>query len=578
MSKDKKLIFSRREYISALGSSAALVAYHTTPFGQLLRNIVRGAINDAHAQEMGMLVKNHIAIIHGGAPPQWPTYSFLIPDANSGYVHNNSVGNAIVGSTYAGNGTSFQKSVSGNVPTNEKVRYITEKVTLNKGMGSKEFSIYLPAIWGQTIPTSSGEFIEMSSILQNAMMMRGVDMLIDLQHQVGPQRMIQPDLNKPSISGVVADLSQKMLPAISNKEKLYGFMAPSGMSPVVVQSNGSGNVIANVLGPFSEPSESSSSSTNRAVMEAVVKEALKELEAYRKSRKPGSSVIYENNRKAEEMLKKNFGDFNAEYATLKNKYVNLAKGCATPIENITLNHNDIQVVNPKGGFDAPGTQYSILPANAVDPNGSNLSHYGEQGALIEFLIKHQLSSSITISGAGSHTGKFSITSDEHALTNRQASAISWSFNGRNTMAFLNELKKVAIQYNQWEDTVIQIGSEYGRRPANSALKDSGGGSDHATKAGWSFVFSGAIKEPIFVGNIKINTQPKENGNMGTWGSNAPTKIEGTNESISIDINHMAKAITDILEVECPIRNVKSILTNDNGVWKSILEKPKNTDG
>jgi hypothetical protein len=572
---EEKAQFDRRQLLKIFGGSAVSVAYALTPAGQFFNAFVNALIGNAHAAVTGN-VKNHIAIIGGGAPPQWNIIPPMLRPED-GFVLNNSVVNGMTDNVYTGVGGGYSKGTPGNAINNQKTRFLVEKVQLMKN--GVPYEVYLPALWAQGIPTAEGSWKQMSDLLQNALMIRAVHMEVDIGHQAGPQRAIQPDLKLPSLSGIVADEAGKLLSNVTLASKHNGFKAPSGTSEIILGtgSYANGGPLEHLLSPFTAVSgEAASSATERDMMDELVKKALEELSAYTKARKPGSEILLKNYKNAEVVLKKNFGNYKDEYQTLYDKYEQISSACYTPIENISLQQKEILPIDPVTGLpDDPSQTYSLL-ASSVVSGGSNA--YAVDGALTEFLIKHNLTASIYTTMKGPSTGVVSIISDEHSMTNRQGSAAVFNLRYRLAMAYVNELKNVLTKYDQWENTVIQLGSEYGRCPHNTALDDKGGGSDHSVSAGWCLAFSGDIKEPIFIGNARVNaTTSTANAYMGSYATSQETRFKGSDEKIRITTKHMVGAIASILGVKNPIPRIPEIITHNGTTWESLMEEPKNED-
>ena len=119
----------------------------------------------------------------------------------------------------------------------------------------------------------------------------------------------------------------------------------------------------------------------------------------------------------------------------------------------------------------------------------------------------------------------------------------------------------------WEQTVVEVSAEYDRSP-----RDDQTGSDHAPDSNTVTLFSGAIKEPLFMGNIKVNARDSMT-TKGTWGATAPARTDFANELI-VTNEHVASSVAKLLGVESPSRKPSLIEVTSTGVV-SLMEAPKN---
>jgi hypothetical protein len=285
----------------------------------------------------------------------------------------------------------------------------------------------------------------------------------------------------------------------------------------------------------------SSLAADKLKMEAYVNAAMDRLGAYAKSSMPGASVLYDSRSKAEMLFKTNLqlaiDDFNATYA----RYNDLAARCGERIANI------IPFDGRSGGLGAEGF------------------------AAAEVLLRQGLSSTITFGMGGAAWGchgklNYNDEHDNGGGAPRGTSLLVHSHQFRCVAAWLYEFRR-ALGPTLFNETLVHVSSEYGRSPVHN-----GNGSDHAPGATSMTLFSGAIKKPIFIGNTLINSGG--NQYIGTWGTGAETRIEGT--PIYITKKNVGNAVADVLRVSRVTTTDKAPFTLQNeSVVNLSDEGPKN---
>ena len=540
--REKKLpqILSRRQFLSLIGVGALYIK-NSDPLNMLFRSLVDGLISDAQAQSGAPAPKNYISILFPGAPTRWVWDGFLNPN-NETLSKNNAVANWLVQDSYIAAPSSNYSNVT----------YRAEQVALPGGK-----SIYLPPLWNRNIPTTTGGTVPMRTLLDNTLMMRGVDMQIDLGHGIGPAKVIFPLGASASLTGLVGDASTRPIPVVGMGNHNYadpvnlGYKSLKGTSSTLVPSS---NPLGGTLSPFINQDaavKASAPQFNSAPVQLALKNAMQELSTYAKSSLPGSDALYKNASNALGLFQTTFGDLqNVIYPALYNKYYNLALACArTAIPNIIPTTGDGRYNRAAGNFT---------------------SEFAGQFAVTEYLLTNGYSSAFCLSSNNScGVGGLGSSNDEHQESDRQQSLISHSFQFLSVSAMIYELKRVIISQGLWEQTVIHVSAEYGRSPRND-----GTGTDHGTNANAMTIMSGAIKAPIFMGNIK--TEGINNTDyVGTWGIAAPVLTDRGTQIITNNV--AASTVAALLGVQNPISAASSVIAVDSsGVGvTSLAEAPKN---
>ncbi|MGZ3771884.1 MAG: hypothetical protein ACXWRZ_17940, partial [Bdellovibrio sp.] len=504
----------------------------------LMAGLVDGLVAKAQAQT-SVQPRNLVAILYNGGPTRWAFDNFLKPHGSAdAFINNPCVSNYI--------------STTGYEKNNAATSYQVEPVDITFGATQKR-SIYLAPLWNRTIPAySNGQivFIPMSSLLDNAMIIRGVHMQVDIGHGTGPTLVTHPVSTLPSISGLVADQSNRPLSAVGIGDG-YGYNLSDAQTGAFYSSKGTGisllrsggTPLPDVLDSFTNGTAVNKSKL--ASLRSSMNDALLEMSQYASSGKPGADALYKMRNSAENMFYRSFGDLTAVYDALYTKYDNLEQQSAiSALPNLIPSN--------------------IASVAANDYNAGN--DLPSQFAVAEFLLMNDLSSSITMT-AGSNTkigGLFNYA-DEHEQDDRQVSVITANFRYRALAAMIYELRR-SLGAARWENTVVEVSAEYDRSPRKDMT-----GSDHAPEANTMSVFSGAIKQPLFIGNIAV--QSRDGDYTGTWGAAAP--VAGFADTPTIVTNeNVASTLCSLLNVTSPFRAASLISTGSTGIV-SLAEEPKN---
>jgi Protein of unknown function (DUF1501) len=534
---------SRRQFINMLGAGATL-GILTDPLHILTRGLTDGLIAKAQAQESNVAPRNYVVALHYGAPPRWVFDNFLRPQgANSAFIKNLSCNNYIPNDQFLNAARS-------------DLEYRDAEINLSALGGTG--TVHLPIMWGGTIPTSTGTFVPTSSILNNTLLIRGVHMEVDIGHSSGPSLVTRVSAGAPSLTGLVADASSKRIAAVglTPAVRLGGYKSAKGTSIAYIEPPWTGNVddaVSRILEPFihTDPTVINSGG-DRLKMDSYIEASMRELSAYASSSKFGADTLYKDRNNAEELLKTNLQSAISEYNSALVRYKNLAIECASYLPGI--------IPEGKG-----------LPMHTTN----NVSISGAQGfAAAEVLIKRGFSSTVTFGmGSGGSWGLLGISNynDEHSgqyenTQFRDKSLVVHSHQFRCVAAWLNEFR-AALGPALFNETVVHVSAEYGRNPSNDPANL---GSDHAPGATSMTLFSGAIKNPIFIGNISVGASTGTY--MGTWGTAATTQTQAGN--IIITKKNVGASVADILRVQRPT-NDQPVFTEQNGKVVSLAEAPKN---
>lgn len=550
---------TRRELLKLLGgASAGLLLFN--PYRPLFKAIVDGLIADAEAGVAGQTAKNYLLFLQYGAPSRWCWDNFIHPTNQAeDFMANGSVKNFII----SANGRYTGDNADADYRNGAAVNYIKS--------GAPK-SIHMPILWDVNLPIyrggqaiyDPGNPVLMRDYLQHAMIIRGVHMGVDVGHVKGPELIAQPSPNVSSLTGRVAEQNGGVIPAvgITGRSKPYlGYKSQGGAPIAVSRGGGSNGPLFDLLEPFvasgARTPASDTHKANEILMEQAMNDAISELKAYALSARPGSAAIYD----AFEGSKALFADAATEFNNLQGDFAAIVTKYRSLVD--------------KSRDAVPG----IIPPPDV-ANGLR-DGFSVGFAVAEYLIKKGYTSSFTFdSGSHMSMGRFvddndvvqssGNQNDEHQQGDRQLSSIAVSFTYRSFMACLNHFRE-SIGEGEWQNTVVQYGSEYGRRPRND-----GSGTDHAPQASTYTLFSGAITDFMPIGNCYTDaSRGKGSGNLGSWGVGAPTLIEGLAGPAIITKEMAANTVADILGVSHPIGNSISLVKQENGKFVSKAEDPSN---
>ncbi len=535
---------NRRKAILGISATAG-GTFLLNPLSILFESVVKGAMNDALAEELGIAPRNYVLLQFSGAPPRWHYDLPLAPYGDhSKIIKNTSLG------------TKFVERNGRYVD----IEYKTTPISIPGGG-----TLHMPWIWQFDIPTSDGKSRPMSDLLKDMMIMRGIN--IGNPAHFGAQSLQFRPGSKVSIGSLSADRSEAPIPAINFGCSNYSFVSSNGLSAVPLSN--SGNVIKALLDPFvqSNSSEVISFRGKRNKLFQAIKEASGLLDESAKNIHSEYFDVKRATDSAKKLLERSFNDIESYWDEAVARYSNL------------LGRAVHQGTKLRGINDKP---VGLLPVSKRNKEYSGVTRddlrsvsrprqVAENFALIEYVLTNKLSSSISVNSGRLDIAGKRIGFDEHG-TGRMLSTIANAYQARcNATAMLelvNQLKSAQI----FDETIIQSSPEFGRKPRDKRDEDSG--SDHAPGAGVCSFYGGAIKGYEVIGNI--SSKGAEYWKYpGTWGSYASNKNkDGSNFGI-LSARHIASTVASMLRTPSPVSNATpSVVIEENGVISSRLEKAK----
>jgi hypothetical protein len=466
----------------------------------------------------------------------------------------------------------------------------------------------------------------MENLLQNTLIIRGVNMLVD-GHDQNRKKQLRPVADSPSLDGLVADRSFASIPAVGslmNGSSGIPSFYNSGLGIGQIQ----GNSVDAILAPFKRTTTNSSVTamndrSKRESLKLAMDQALGVLGAYSKTSNPGASALQSMRSRAESVLNNNAlfsGSVSAAntFTKLKSDYTELIKACV-PICFPSVNNADvlqstiigggtpIEILDRKRRFfrisnDGIAERYtefgSIGLKSILSGTGYQvaISSMADNFAMAEFLLDprhngggHPLVSAFScgLNSAGGFRAPaihnsadgslfqsnqtFNIGHDAHDY-GQVLTLIFFSFYFHALSACLNHFIS-RLGSAAFKETVIHIASEFGRDP-----REAGNGSDHGWSANSVSILSGAIPQPMVLGNVYRDSQngAQREGTVtqhrGSWGSAAPVDLESTPRAI--EIGNVATTLATLLRIQSPTPNNRGLVSASGDQVAPTVENAK----
>ncbi len=517
---------SRRELIKIMGLSA--YAASRDPFKIALATTMSGIVERAVAGEStGPQPRNYIMLQLYGAPPRW-TWEPIAPFDNQNLIlPNNSVT------------TKYNVGGSGSF---ESTNYQAVNI---KG-------ISMPWMWQFDLPTSSGS-VPMSELMNNMLMIRGVNVIIP-EHTGAADKQFRPTGIPNTMTSLSGDVSSCPIPFIGMNTTANPYTSKKNKTGVS-SLNMSGNCLQNLLEPFIVNAPSLQNNLNS--METLINQAIDRIESFLTGIHSGFSLSKKAQTDALTLIKKDFASLIHDFYPLKEKYLSLLQIATKAVPTgdprtrlNSINTHSIMIDNTDLRVTLDASQYY---------NGDYFGIYlmAEQFAVIEFAIKNRLTTSIAAGLSSFNNFGF----DEHSTAPMISVLVNTLWN-RGMATCVYELIDQLRAAGMWENTVINITSEFGRSPRGDGI-----GSDHAPEATSITLLSGCLAGNEIIGNTKIDSG--WNFYPGSWGSFANNPTFGI-----LGQGHIASTIASLLKVESPVTSSPSLVTEINGRMKARLGPSK----
>lgn len=602
--------YPRRKILAGAGL-LGLGAVAFNPVQELLRAISRGRIKESLSKHMNNRLeaypaRNYLAFHLYGAPSRWFFDHILRPTDQHGFVPSAGVCNL------------FSKIDPANP-------HLIEGAYADVMMNG----INMPHLWQYDVPRPGGQTRPMADLMRNMLMIRGCDMQIE-GHPVNSSRLVAPTVGDFSITGMVADMSRALIPAVS--------MGVTPANRAYKSKNGTCNVeipsdhhdyINYLLDSFS--GEKTETMASKALAEGDMNEALGVLEAYASSNLPGAEVLYHERHRSAELMKKGLDGLQDIFPTLVKKYEDLFTRALnlTPIKGVT----DLPVPGAKFPFSLEGElsyREALAPHHFSDKFmvhddlrttflKAQTQNLPQQFALAEFLLTEGLSSSILLASPGERGFTFhqlpvqflgpehvsrrydpktkrtyfdliagSKKEDHDAILPHDSHETGWILNtlccnlfyrgfSAALLELIDRLKEVPVGNGSvFDETIIHYATEFDRSPM-----ERGAGLSHNPNGQVSSFFSGAIDGTHLLGNIYVGTNPKNLDRriynrtaMGTMGEAAPVEaLHGK----TVDPNNVSSSLSTLLRLPPLVPRAQSLIEEKGDKYQSAIEPARNIE-
>ncbi len=431
--------------------------------------------------------------------------------------------------------------------------------------------LLVPQMFSHSVYNGKGTLRPLTNLLDNMMVIRGYGTGMD-GHPFNATKQMAPLGGASSIAGLAADYSTKTFEAIQwpNRGAFGNYNSTHGKAMNKLSGSKPLGDLLQGFGPTAESNAKASALIQRQGQ--LIDLGRSRLQTYIKSGLPGSSVLAQNMNNATNLMKKGINNIDGYWKEALPRYQTLILNSmrATGLSGLSdmslvpdqSVHWNIHVADGNRALKPEGDLRNYLGTRTLP---SNLA---EGFALTEYVLKEGLVTSvelevgslgaITLKENGAEL-KQGIINDMHATGSISGVLLTTSFYRGIAAAILelaDQLKATKINGTDlWSETVFQITSDFGR----SARTD-GAGSDHGFNQMVTSVYSGIIKEPLVIGNIKQNGI--NNNYAGTQGLAAP--IDNYNQVGSPTPLMPASTVANLLRVpKNPFQNLAAPLASES---------------
>jgi len=566
-SKKKLSTVTRRQFMGCMGTSAgALGLLSGDPFRFLAQMMAEGLIQKAHAQGSN---PRKVALIHidGGAVG----WRFFVPlDPYGGRY-----------SPHAGVNTRFSptEGASAGAPQYASVPLNLNGVTLR-----------LPHVWSLNVPSGAGGTRPLSELASHALFIRGIRLPTD-GHEINRARQIQPISTAPSINGMVADASQLPFPAVGlTSTFMPNYRSQRGTGLSVADYT---NSVPSLLAPFNRTTDTKINTlhTRKAAMSSLIDEAMLSLGNFSRSQHPAAGRLFDIRHQASKMLATGLGEASVVYPEMLAKYREIIRRVFDWKNEPLVGLTDKPIstdTNWIGPLETRVTDkgFAVNEDLRTSFNDNTQARVmAEVFAAIEYLFKNNLSSSIvapmsnisnlnylvstftdmanprgTVTGTASATMGYTI--DEHTA-GESVSILTLGLYFAAFGACLTELMVSLKGAGMWEDTVVGITTDFSRIP-----NPQGSGTSHGPNGQGALILTGALKQPMVLGNIQDDKTYSVAQVPTGWGYSGTISIDGAVKPGLMQI-HYANTVCAIAGVQPIAKNFSSLVTVNNSSGNAI---------
>lgn len=520
---------SRRRFLKSSG--AGLAAYLGSPYlGNALTNsLFQSALRQAQAQTLAPATRKLITFHLFGAPLRTMFDHFLKTQGDEGFA-----GNPMIATRYSRGGNEAGPP-----------EYALDVFTRTDGT-----QVLVPPFWKTSAPTASGNK-SFESLLQHMVLFRGYGTGVD-GHPFNAAKQTWPLGSLESLGGLISDQSKMMFPSINYPNTSGLTFKSSGKTSSQTLHHQrdwdptKANLLKALYTPFAKHDVAVSSTRVLSTYAARLSEIQSRLRTVFEAQPSTQRFAREHTKNAVKSIQTGVEGFADKYVQIFHHYNHWIHTAARELGAYGFTD---QVIAKRVDSDL---RFRVTDTPLGDPQllrdvefrnslaSWNYMELSQSFALADYLVGEGVSDSVEllfgvqpfmdvpIPGGTQHRR---LDFDQHS-TGSYATLLHSIPLYRGLAAGMMELierlkQKTVNNQNLWNQTVIQICSEFGRSPRND-----GSGSDHGFNAMVMSTWSGAVKKgPFILGNIQRET-PNSGAYTGTWGQWAPTTVQGQNVLLS----------------------------------------------
>lgn len=518
-----KLRMNRRAMVGSLLGSTPYTLVRS-PAGVLLQSLLSSALAET-AWGQSANPRRLLDIRSDGAPPRWMFDLFLTPYSD---------------------GSSFQKSAQLGtrfVPTGgaafEEVSYQTRELS----------GVNAPWLWQFNVPKADGSMRPMRELLLSMLHIRGIDTNTP-SHIASAANYFSPLGTVQSVPALTADAAAVPLASVNSAVSGFIFRSLRNNTSSTVAGQ---NLLRELLAPFLSQSGPKFSSLKKDI-DAYLVDMRDDLRATAEENHLGQALSSKSLTNARELILSGFGNIDAEWAALLDKYRSLVtRSFDMSYEMAGINNRPIGSAPASRGvnYRVGSTIIRNPDLRSMITSSCSVENLAEMFALAEYTFLNNLSYSMTL-GVGRVTGlteingaatsRFTASLDEHT-TGAMPSLLINTYRSRAIAACLLELIDQLKAKSLYTRTIINVGSEFNRSP-----RSDGGGSDHGYQGASLALYSGAIKGPEVIGNVLVNAPFATHA--GSWGYGAANPLLTGGQSL--DYGYIAATLAFMLGVPSPL--------------------------
>ncbi len=511
---------SRRQFFNHLMRKTALVGVSMSAAESLVNQFIHLSAHKALAATP-MDLASEMTYIHlttPGAPPRWYFDLLLNPRNLTNEFSAGGFGNWLV---------------KENSQTNFVNQYF------KKTMDGQDY--HLPPIWQQEVLGR-----KFQDLLPNMLMIRGMDMEIN-SHGISNGRQIAPIVSGLSLSGLMADMSNKPMPSVNGSgEAARSFKSAKQLSYIAIPD--SENPLLEILKPFA-PVKSTINFRSPSAIPAQMA-ALDALDAYAVDEKiVTAKALRSSLDKTYELLDSNIYDLTSQWSDKFTKYQSLMQSAMSYEQMSAIFSQPLPVDGTKpfhrlSDEDGYAVASDLRDAFRSTSRSPSIKRMAENFALAEIFILNNLTSTMTldlpeIENLTVNGKAYFLRHDQHSVGVVPSILFTMAFY-RSYLACLSEFVATLKSQNRFNRTLIHLASDFNRNP-----EIDGAGSDHGVEGSCTSLLSGMFNSFSLIGNIQVN-ETTTSRYKGTWGIAAPYDLAGNNRPIQV--NDVAATIAALLKL------------------------------